>query len=459
MSSIYRNYSNALSLYQGGYRGWKRTGNLDAKTYYKKLRDMVVFEYRTQGFCKLVDEIIEGKNEVEAISFHSLEAAGEILRRNKKKKYVQHVPAQITDVRGIFTTLHSVTGEKLTRYLQQYGTAMTYRYEESIKNTLLRLKIKGQKSHLKVLKKYYQAGENEVKSKVEQIVAKAREDSSRIKKEAQIEAERIRSEAYSDATKYIQSEEASNLSKEAIQEYLKREREMVRTALDKEYEDALDKSYAVLGTAERIHNEMCDQTNNLQASWVKVLDKTVENLTAIKEDFYKRIRNWQVGLYPHELRPFAERYIELYHIVNVDKIIAEELFRSNTGNNTDKSEQETARVQLDNTRNVIAMEESQKDDSVFKYNSYPVLEELEKLNRKLNTFLKRYESSLSGLDMYVYHPQSGEVYDEVWHVIEDDLEFDYSKEYRVRRCILPGVAKKVNDDDEDDVIIPAIVEV
>ena len=36
---------------------------------------------------------------------------------------------------------------------------------------------------------------------------------------------------------------------------------------------------------------------------------------------------------------------------------------------------------------------------------------------------------------------------------------EYSKGYHVKRCILPGVAKKVNDDGEDDVIIPAIVEV
>ena len=87
------------------------------------------------------------------------------------------------------------------------------------------------------------------------------------------------------------------------------------------------------------------------------------------------------------------------------------------------------------------------------------LEELEKLNRKLSIFLKKFESSLNGLDMYVYHPDNGEVYDEVWHMIEDDSEFDYSKEYHVKRCVLPGVAKKVNDDGEDDVIILAMVEV
>ena len=61
--------------------------------------------------------------------------------------------------------------------------------------------------------------------------------------------------------------------------------------------------------------------------------------------------------------------------------------------------------------------------------------------------------------MYVYYPKDGEVYDEVWHVIEDDAEFDASKEHRIKQCILPGIAKKVNDDSEDDVIIMATVKV
>ncbi len=444
MSGVYRDYDNSLNMYQGGYQGWKRASRYDAKTYYDKLCGMVVQEYRMQGFCRLVDEMIEGKYDVEVITFHSLEAAGEILRGGTKKEAGEYAPVPIPDASGFRPTRHYPTWEDWTRYVHQYGNPMMYSYSNEIGNLLLKLRARGQETHLDVFKKYFQAEEkkeiqinnpvNDARSTAEQIVAKAREDALKIREEARIEAERIRSEVYSDAAKKAQSEEVSSLSKEAIQEYLKREREAARVALGKEYEEALDKSRAILGTAEGIHNEMCDQTNRLQASWVKALDKTVEELTAIKEDFYKRIHNWQVGLYPHELRPFAERYIELYRIVNVDKMIADELFRVNPGNNTDKVEREI-------------------------YNTSPVLEELEKLNRKLSTFLKKFESSLNGLDMYVYHPESGEAYDEVWHVIEDDSKIDYSKAYRVARCILPGVAKKVNDDGEDDVIIPAVVEV
>lgn len=467
MSSVYRDYGNTLSLYQRGYLGWMRTGDLDAKTYYEKLCDMVVYEYKTQGFCRLVDEIIEGKKDVEAISFHSMESAGDILRGNKKKEYVKYVPAPIQVPNGYLGTTRAVTWGEWTVYIQQYGGAMLYRYDERVHNTLQRLKTKGQESHQEVIKKCSQTDEkkeinikdkeSDAKSKAEKIVAKAREDASRIIEEARSEAERIRTEAYQGVTKNERGGESSILSAESIQEYLEKERELIRMTLGKEYEDALDESHAVLGTAERIHNEMCDQTNKLQASWVKALDQTVEELATIKEDFYKRIHNWQVGLYPHELKPLAERYIELYHIVNVDNIIAEELFRISVGNNANNGESEIAGDQSDNTESAIAKDGSQ--EILKKYNSSPVLEELEKLNRKLCIFLKKFEASLNSLDMYVYHPENGEVYDEVWHVIEDDSEFDYSKEYRVKRCVLPGVAKKVNDDGEDDVIIPATVEV
>lgn len=448
-----------------GYRGWGRNSTLDAKTYYERLCNAVVIEYKTQGFCNLVDEIIEGRKKIDVISYFSFEEAGKILQGYNKADYGKYAPVPIPNSEDPY--LKYYTWDKWMEFLQRYDTERTYKYER-VSRTLVNLRKSGQACHIEALnnnqkdeKKKTQIKSilDEAKRNAGQILTRAREDSSRIIEETRAEAERIRNEAYQDAATNKQISEVSLLSKKTIQEYLEKEREMIRMTLDKEYEEALDESHTVLGTAERIHNEMCDQTNKLQASWVKALDRTVEELTTIKEDFYKRIHNWQVGLYPHELRPFAERYIELYRIVNVDKIIAEELFRINTDNNADKGEQETARKQSENDKNVITIDETPKKDLLQKYNSSPVLEELEKLNRKLSIFLKKFESSLNGLDMYVYRPENGEVYDEVWHVVEDDSEFDYSKEYHVVRCILPGIAKKVNDDDEDDVIIPAIVEV
>ena len=462
MNSIVHDNVDALSLYRKGYQGWVRNSTLDVKTYYERLCNAVVIEYKTQGFCNLVDEIIEERKGIEMISYHSFIEAREILQGHNKTDHGKYAP-----VLDPYAKAEYYTWDGWTKSLQQKGKGRTYLYE-STECMLLDLRKSGQACHIAVLNNN-QKGEkkktqikiisDEEKRNADQILIKAKEDSRRIVEEARVEAERIRNEAYKDAAINKQISEVSLLSKKTIQEYLGKEREMIRMTLDKEYEKVLDESHATLGTAERIHNEMCDQTNKLQASWVKALDQTVEELTTIKEDFYKRIHNWQVGLYPHELRPFAERYIELYRIVNVDKIIAEELFRINTGNNANEGEQETARKQSENDKNVITIDETPKKDLLQKYNSSPVLEELEKLNRKLSIFLKKFESSLNGLDMYVYRPENGEVYDEVWHVVEDDSEFDYSKEYHVVRCILPGVAKKVNDDDEDDVIIPAIVEV
>lgn len=468
MNSVIRTSGKALSLYRNWYRGRRNNSTLDAKTYYEYLCDAVVQEYKTQGFCSLVDGIIEKQCGIEVISYHSLKKAIRVLQGDNKTDNIKYAPVTITNLAYFFSKPGVCTWDELMSYLQQIGTVMEYRYDERVNKMLTKLKTKGQLCHLKVLNNNQKDENkemleinaiNEATINTDQILVKAREESSKIIEEARIEAERIRAEVYQDATKNNQGGETSILSVETIQKYLTKERGMIRISLDKEYENILDENRSILGNTERLHNEMCDQTNKLQASWVKALDKTVEELAAIKEDFYKRIHNWQVDLYPHELRPFAERYIELYSIVNVDGIIAEELFRINTGNNNDKSEHGTERNKSDRDRNVNAIDESQKEDIDQNLNTSPVLKELEKLNRKLCTFLTKFELSLRGLDMYVYHPENGEVYDEVWHVIEDDSDFDYSKEYRITRCVLPGVAKKVNDNGEDDVIIPAIVEV
>ena len=228
-----------------------------------------------------------------------------------------------------------------------------------------------------------------------------------------------------------------------IKTYLSREREALRESLDKEFVDVLNQNRLTLGKSEEIHNDMCDQSNALQASWVKTLETTVNELTKIKEDFYSRIRSWQVSLYPHELQPLAERYIELYRILNIDKLIAEEIHRLHFVENNNKGEQNYM----------------MKSTSGEEWKSSPILDGLDKLNRTLTIFLRKFEVSLNGLDMYVYYPKQGDHFDEIWHVPEDDTNFDYSKSHEVASCVLPGVAKKINDVGEDDVIIPAIVSV
>lgn len=459
MSNIYTDYKDALSLYNNGCL----TLGFNAKEYYKKLCDMVVSEYREQGFCRLIDKMIEIGGDIESVSYHSLENARDILKGKNKNINIEYCPVQIPNK----LCVRSSNWEELGKYMKEHGTHIIYTYNDKARDMLVKLRENGQECHLSKLKSHILTDTNKViiennvlnkaNTEAERIITKAKEESHQIKEEARIEAERIIAE--SDVVKCKQSNDASKLSKELIQEYLTRERDTLRKTLDQEYEYILDENHVTLGKAERIHDEMCDYTNKLQISWVKALDGAVKDLTNIKEDFYKKIHNWQVGLYPHEIRPLAERYIELYSIANIDKIIAEELFRINSTNNTTNQERKTTEIQLENAGTVTVVDESQGETLIHKYNTSPVLEELEKLNRNLSIFLKKFEFSLNGLDMYVYYPEDGEVYDEVWHVIEDDAEFDASKEHRIKQCILPGIAKKVNDDSEDDVIIMATVKV
>ena len=82
---------------------------------------------------------------------------------------------------------------------------------------------------------------------------------------------------------------------------------------------------------------------------------------------------------------------------------------------------------------------------------------LQKLNKTLTTFLRRFELSLNGLDLYVFYPNPGDEFDETWHILDDEDE-EYEGKY-IKECIVPGIAKKANDDYGDDVLIPAVVKV
>ena len=58
---------------------------------------------------------------------------------------------------------------------------------------------------------------------------------------------------------------------------------------------------------------------------MRALDDSYEKLTELKTEFYRTLHEWQVSLYPSEFQPIAERYIELYRILNLDKILRGEI--------------------------------------------------------------------------------------------------------------------------------------
>ena len=60
------------------------------------------------------------------------------------------------------------------------------------------------------------------------------------------------------------------------------------------------------------------------------------------------------------------------------------------------------------------------------------------------------------LDMYVYYPEAGEMYDALWHLPENEADCTGG---HVVTCIVPGVARKAADQVDDDVVLPAVVKV
>ena len=160
-------------------------------------------------------------------------------------------------------------------------------------------------------------------------------------------------------------------------------------------------------------------------------------MSDIKSEFYSHLHNWQVSLFPKEIKPLAERFLELYRIINVDKMLREEILLKSLSDE---------------------MSDDLTDSRVDKNNDLEIrIAGLQKLNKTLTTFLRRFELSLNGLDLYVFYPNPGDEFDETWHILDDEDE-EYEGKY-IKECIVPGIAKKANDDYGDDVLIPAVVKV
>lgn len=183
----------------------------------------------------------------------------------------------------------------------------------------------------------------------------------------------------------------------------------------------VDRNRDTVVKAEMFHDQMCAKTNELQ----KALLNVTEEMKTIKEEFYDHLHKWQKGLYPHEFGALAERYTELYRILDVEKTIAKEV------------------QEIQNEQNEGTLDKT--------------LMRLEKLDSTLHTFLRKYEASLNGLGLYVYRAEEGETFDYGLYECEDgSIECDGKT---VKACIVPGVARRSGIDGEVDVIIPALVSV
>lgn len=114
------------------------------------------------------------------------------------------------------------------------------------------------------------------------------------------------------------------------------------------------------------------QDHALQANWIKALDNTLEQLNAVKADFYQHLSQWQKALYPRKGKALADCYLELYRILNVEKLLREEV--------------------------VFQADQPQAGPSP------KTVEGLHKLNKTLTKFLRHFEAALDGLGLYAYFP-------------------------------------------------------
>ena len=421
----------ALEVYQAGYQNQRmRWGGymLASRDFFQELRQAICYELEHDGFCTLVDDLLEhppSKMDVVAcVVFYDL-----------ANKYPS---GQLTDVKNSYCVpnLNILVSWEECNHMEYQSVPMD---GEKLMN-IRRARDAVREGHLRYLKTLTEAQPTQKPQEIpitpapdpkeeERLRQEAKNQAAQIVENAKLEAERINQSAQTAADAILAEAQAKteNSAKERadklVQKYLAQAQREMRQACDAEMEVRLQKTLSQARTLETIHGEMCDKTNTLQANWIKVLDNTLEQLNAVKTDFYQHLSQWQKALYPREVKALAECYLELYRMLNVNKLLREEV--------------------------VFQADQPQTEPSP------KTVEGLHKLNKTLTTFLRHFEVALDGLGLYAYYPQPGELFDEMRHTPEDEDAVCEGK--TIQFCIQPGIAKKSSDGGEDDVVIPAEV--
>ena len=420
----------ALEVYRSGYQNQYVFGVyvLASQTFFQELREAICYELEHYGFCPLVDELLkeppEYMDKVAYAVFCDLA--------------VGYPSGQLADVRNsdYLPYLNSpVRWSACSAMGKQYGILGS----SGVKD-IQRARDAVREGHLRYLKTLAEAQPTQKPQEIpitpvpdpkeaERLRQEAETQAAQIVENAKLEAERINQSAQTAADAILAEaqakteDSAKERADKLVQKYLAQAQREMRQACDAEMEVRLQETLSQARTLETIHGEMCDKTNTLQANWIKVLDNTLEQLNAVKTDFYQHLSQWQKALYPREVKALAECYLELYRMLNVDKLLREEV--------------------------VFQADQPQTEPSP------KTVEGLHKLNKTLTTFLRHFEAALDGLGLYAYYPQPGELFDEMRHTPEDEDAVCEGK--TIQFCIQPGIAKKSSDGGEDDVVIPAEV--
>ena len=436
--------ASALEIYQSGYQSIFGSGSkIDSKSFFIELRDAVIYEIETTGYCELVNKILEqGTGGLDIVACAALvdikkgfedNMLTDVEKDPKYKEYVPHLRVRLRWSKCEF-------GRMNVSIQQVY---------EDVKGAREILQL----HHIHTIKMERKTSINTDKKNIE-VVEHANEQAEKIISNAEVEAKRITNDANAEAIRIIEeakvrakeiddsvtkeaSEKAKDKAEKLVSRYLTEEQKSYKLELNDEMRKFTDAYIENSNRAMTVHTEMCDATNAVQARWIQALDDTISKMSDVKSEFYSHLHNWQVSLFPKEIKPLAERFLELYRIINVDKMLREEILLKSLSDE---------------------MSDDLTDSRVDKNNDLEIrIAGLQKLNKTLTTFLRRFELSLNGLDLYVFYPNPGDEFDETWHILDDEYE-EYEGKY-IKECIVPGIAKKANDDYGDDVLIPAVVKV
>lgn len=260
-----------------------------------------------------------------------------------------------------------------------------------------------------------------VKEERNKIINNAEREAWQIIEQARTEAEEMKSVAEAEVQQKRESlcEEEEKMRarmREYWENQQKQDREKLNAEMARLSEDYLKETKRM----EQIHDQMCDDTNILQVSWKLAMDSVISTIQETKTDFYSYLQKWKTSLYPAEVERLARCYVDLYRIinVNVDRVLGEELLGENFSEKT--------------------------------------LNGLQKLKNTLSFFLNQYQMALHGLDLYVYSPKEGELFDDYFHVLAENID---GTEKRIVECTTPGIMKKAQNENDDDVVIRAVVRV
>lgn len=167
-----------------------------------------------------------------------------------------------------------------------------------------------------------------------QVINEAKAEADKLINEAKVEAEKIRNEAKEEVRKEReQRDKSEDERKKSLDEYLNSRQICYKREVDMDVRQWLENYFAKEKRAAEIHDEMCANTNTVQAKFIAALEDNIEKLETVKSDFYTNIHSWQKSLYPVEYEPIAQNFQELYRLVNVDPLIRMELLAEGTSTN------------------------------------------------------------------------------------------------------------------------------